>query len=86
MLIVSRAGLSLIWKQVDNYTSFLGLTKEIQQSPVVEKELFSEKEHKLEVTKDNKHVKTPQEVVPVVRSSANCNFEELASKTKSVYR
>jgi hypothetical protein len=67
-------------------TSSTGITEEIEQNKVVEKELFSEKEHKLGVIKDEKHMVTPLEVVPVVRSSANYSFEELSSKTKSVYR
>jgi hypothetical protein len=46
----------------------------MQQSQIIQKG-FSEKQ-----------VETPLDVVPVVHSSANCSFEELASKTKGVYR
>jgi hypothetical protein len=67
-------------------TSSTGITEEIEQNKVVEKELFSEKEHKLEVIKDEKHTVTPQEVVPVVRSSAICSLEELTLEAKSIYR
>jgi hypothetical protein len=63
-----------------------GITEEIHQNHVVEDALFSEKDSKMEVVKDEELAEAPQEVVPVVHSSALCSLAELTLKAKSIYR
>ena len=67
-------------------TSSPGITEEIHQNHVIENCLFSEKDPKIEVVKDEELAEAPQELVPVVHSSALCSLEELALKAKSIYR
>jgi hypothetical protein len=76
-------------QRADKWTtkaSSAGITEEIEQNHVVEEGLFSEKEPKMEVEKDEKQTKTSLEVAQVVRLSAISSLEELTLSAKSIYR
>ena len=70
--------------KLTSLTSSEGAEASKPENETREKGFFSEKEPDSQSEKTQKEADTPQEVVSLVNSFANCSFEELEAKTKEV--